>query len=159
MRASLCTLRLSAISHNAMPAKMLTSTARGFFCSVPRQLWSWHLFCHVLLQHVQQLEARLALRLQEAAQRHVSHLDQIKERAAISKEEKEACPPMSPPKTHRGLSCCACCPYKPFVPPQLPTRITLSLALVQQSIWFPRGKCNRLPICVIAWRKHRVRNG
>ncbi|DBA76621.1 TPA: hypothetical protein ACH3X2_008668 [Trebouxia sp. C0005] len=53
-------------------------------------------------EHVQQLEARLALRLQEAAQRRVSHLDQIKERAAISKEEKEACPPMSPPKTHRG---------------------------------------------------------
>ncbi|KAL0033380.1 hypothetical protein WJX77_006860 [Trebouxia sp. C0004] len=53
-------------------------------------------------EHVQQLEARLTLRLQEAAQRRVSHLDQIKERAAISKEEKEACPPMSPPKTHRG---------------------------------------------------------
>ncbi len=92
-----------------MPAKTLTSAARGLFCSVPRQLRSWHLLHHVLLQHVQQLEARLALRLQEAAQRRVSHLDQIKERAAISKEEKEACPPMSPPKTHRGLSCCACC--------------------------------------------------
>ena len=53
------------------------------------------------MQHAQQLEARLALRLQEAAQRRIIHLDQIRERAAISKEEKEACPPMSPPK--RGL--------------------------------------------------------
>ena len=70
---------------------------------------TYFIMLFMLLQHVQQLEARLALRLQEAAQRRVSHLDQIKERAAISKEEKEACPPMSPPKTHRGLSCCACC--------------------------------------------------
>ncbi|KAL3152179.1 hypothetical protein ABBQ32_001270 [Trebouxia sp. C0010 RCD-2024] len=56
-------------------------------------------------EHTQQLEARLSQRLQEAAQRRVSHLHQIRERAAISKEEKEACPPMSPPKTHRGAFC------------------------------------------------------
>lgn len=64
-----------------------------------------HAMCPV--QHAQQLEARLALRLQEAAQRRVIHLDQIRERAAISKEEKEACPPMSPPKTYRGHPNCA----------------------------------------------------
>ena len=59
------------------------------------------------LQHAQQLEARLALRLQEAAQRRVTHLDQIRERAAISKEEREACPPMSPLKTAKGRLHCA----------------------------------------------------
>ena len=54
------------------------------------------------MQHAQQLEARLSQRLQEAAQRRVTHLHQIRERAAIGKEEKDACPPVSPPKTHRG---------------------------------------------------------
>lgn len=54
------------------------------------------------VQHTQQLEARLSQRLQEAAQRRVSHLHQIRERAAIGKEEKDSCPPMSPSKVHRG---------------------------------------------------------
>ena len=54
------------------------------------------------MQHAEQLEARLAQRLHEAAERRVSHLDQIRERAAISKEDREACPPMSP-KQHKGV--------------------------------------------------------
>ena len=63
------------------------------------------------VQHTQQLEARLSQRLQEAAQRRVSHLHQIRERAAIGKEEKDACPPMSPAKTRRGaLSLLCSCP-------------------------------------------------
>lgn len=49
-----------------------------------------------MLQHAEQLEARLAQRLHEAAQRRVSHLDQIRERAAISKDDRDTCPPMSP---------------------------------------------------------------
>ena len=61
------------------------------------------MYCVWFVQHAQQLEARLLQRLQEAAQRRVSHLDQIRERAAIGKEEKEACPPMSPPKPQPGL--------------------------------------------------------
>lgn len=59
--------------------------------------------CLVSTQHAQQLEARLAQRLHEAAQRRVSHLDQIRERAAISKEDRDTCPPMSP-KHHKGTA-------------------------------------------------------
>ena len=49
-------------------------------------------------QDMEARQARLALRLREAALRRVTHLEQIRDRAAISKEEREACPPLSPRK-------------------------------------------------------------
>ncbi len=59
------------------------------------------------LQDVEARQARLALRLRDAALRRVSHLEQIRDRAAISKEEREACPPLSPrkPPLLKGVCC------------------------------------------------------
>ncbi|KAK9829067.1 hypothetical protein WJX72_003735 [[Myrmecia] bisecta] len=53
-------------------------------------------------EEAERRQHRLASRLREAGMRRLSHLDQIRDRAAISKDERDSCPPMSPTKRPRS---------------------------------------------------------